>query len=67
MAQSVCILLPTEDRARLTAVIGNRNGSQKQLQPHRIRTLETSNDPVFAASPHVPRVTDGLQIRESLT
>ena len=121
MAQSVCILLPTEDRARLTAVIGNRNGSQKQLQRARTiglsadrlpvvappcgelpgeaihctgrtvstavgislapcnasgwriissriaRTLETSNDPVFAASPRVPRVTDGLQIRGSLT
>jgi len=36
MAQTVCILLPCEDRARLVAVIEDRNSPQKHVQRARI-------------------------------
>ena len=36
MAQTVCIILSSEDRARLSAVIGDRNRLQKHVQRAKI-------------------------------
>lgn len=44
MAQTVCIALSADDRARLTAVIGDRNRPQKHVQRARI-VLHSDREP----------------------
>ncbi len=44
MAQTVCIILSADDRARLTAVIGARNRPQKHVQRARI-VLNSDREP----------------------
>jgi len=46
MAQTVCIVLPAEDRARLAVVIGDRNRPQKHVQRARIVLLSADRLPV---------------------
>ena len=45
MAQTVCITLSADDRARLTAVIGDRNRPQKHVQRARI-VLHSDREPL---------------------
>lgn len=47
MAQTVCILLPAEDRARLAAVIGDRNSPQKHARRAHIILLSADRLPVI--------------------
>ncbi|MFZ0255513.1 MAG: IS630 family transposase [Gammaproteobacteria bacterium] len=47
MAQTVCILLPAEDRARLAVVIGDRNRPRKHIQRARIIVLSADRLPVI--------------------
>jgi len=47
MAQTVCILLPAEDRARLAVVVGDRNRPQKHIQRARIIVLSADRLPVI--------------------
>ncbi len=47
MAQTVCILLPAEDRARLAAVIGDRNRPQKHVRRAHIIVLSADRLPVI--------------------
>jgi len=50
MAQTVSILMTTEDRARLTAVIGDRNRPQKHVQRAQIILLSAEQLPVLEVS-----------------
>ena len=47
MAQTVCILLSAEDRARLAVVVGDRNRPQKHIQRARIIVLSADRLPVI--------------------
>jgi hypothetical protein len=57
MAQTVCILLSSEDRARLAAVIGDRNSPQKHVQRALIilRSAERRSVPCRAKRRQPPR------------
>jgi transposase len=50
MGQTVCILLGTEDRARLAAVVGDRNRPHKHVQRARIVLLSADRLPVLQVS-----------------
>src|ERR1700724_2618577 len=50
MAQTVCILLGEEDRARLAAFVGDRNRPQKHVQRARIVLLSADRLPVLAVA-----------------
>lgn len=47
MAQSVCVIVSAEDRARLAAVIGDRNRPQKHVLRARIVLLSADRLPVL--------------------
>jgi transposase len=53
MAQTVSILLGAEDRARLAAVVGDRNRPQKHAQRARIVLLSAEKQPVLAVARQV--------------
>ncbi|CCG42738.1 hypothetical protein PHAMO_430003 [Magnetospirillum molischianum DSM 120] len=46
MAQTVSVIVNTEDRKRLAAVIGDRNRPLKQVQRARIVMLSAERQPV---------------------
>jgi transposase len=53
MAQTVCILLGTEDRTRLAAIIGDRNRPQKHVQRARIVLCSAERLPVVEVAHRV--------------
>ena len=52
MAQTVCIILSPEDRARLAAVIQDRNSLQKHAQRAKIVLYSAERLPVLEVNPH---------------
>ena len=50
MAQEVCVIVGMEDRARLAAIIGDRNRPQKHIQRARIVLLSADRLPVLAVA-----------------
>ena len=50
MCQTVCIILSTDDRARLSAIVGDRNRLQKHVQRARIVLLSRDRLPVLEVS-----------------
>jgi Homeodomain-like domain-containing protein len=53
MAQTVSVIIGAEDRARLTAVIGDRNRPQKHIQRARIVSLSVERLPVLTVASQV--------------
>ena len=47
MAQTVCVIVSTEDRARLAAIIGDRSRPLKHIQRARIVLLSADRLPVL--------------------
>src|SRR5512144_2982900 len=53
MAQTVSVIVGAEDRARLAAVVGDRNRLQKHVQRARIVLLSAERLPVLAVASEV--------------
>jgi transposase len=53
MAQTVCVIVSPEDRARLAAIVGDRNRRQKHVQRARIVLLSEERLPVLAIARQV--------------
>ena len=53
MAQTVCVLLDVEERARLAALIGDRNRPQKHVQRARIVLLSADRLPVLSVAQQI--------------
>jgi transposase len=47
MAQTLCVILPAEDRVRLAAIVGDRNRPHKHVQRARIILLSADRLPVM--------------------